>query len=111
MTGPAARLRRLEGLGRRRSDIESAVAQAVAAARTAGASWSAVGAALGVSAQAVQQRYGPTSNGKPGRAAAAKDQPLLKRQGSFKPTNTRARLQTQPRRASIRRAETRRHLS
>ena len=111
MTGPAARLRRLEGLGHGRLDMGASPAQTVAAARTAGASWSAVGAALGVSAQAVQQRYGPTSNAKPSRAAPAKDQPVWQRQGSLKVTNTRTRWQTQPRGANIRRAQTRRHLS
>jgi hypothetical protein len=62
VTGTSRQLRRLESLGRRRADMESAVAEAVAAARAAGGSWSAVGAALGVSAQAAQQRYGRRSH-------------------------------------------------
>jgi hypothetical protein len=54
----SSQLRRLEALLRRRSEIEAAVAQTVVMARVRGASWSAVGGALGVSAQAAQQRYG-----------------------------------------------------
>jgi hypothetical protein len=54
----SSRLRRLETLQRRRAEIETAIAQTVAMARARGASWSAVGSALGVSAQAAQQRYG-----------------------------------------------------
>jgi uncharacterized protein with PIN domain len=54
-------LRRLEALRRRRSDTEATIVAVVGTARAAGASWSAVGAALGVSAQAAQQRYGPRS--------------------------------------------------
>ena len=58
MSGRGARLRRLESLGRRRGEVELAIAEAVARARAAGATWRAVGAALEVSAQAAQQRYG-----------------------------------------------------
>ena len=54
----SSQLRRLEALRRRRGEIEMAVAQVVAVVRARGAAWSAVGAALGVSAQAAQQRYG-----------------------------------------------------
>jgi hypothetical protein len=67
VNGAARPLHRLDTLRKRRADIEIAVMQAVEAARAAGASWSAVGTALGVSAQAAQQRYGgrlrlPTSS-------------------------------------------------
>ena len=41
-----------------RREVESSVAVAVASARSAGRSWTEIGARLGVSAQAVQQRYG-----------------------------------------------------
>lgn len=58
MSSPRASLRRLEALGRRRAETEAAIATTVGAAREAGASWAAVGAALEVSAQAAQQRYG-----------------------------------------------------
>lgn len=56
-------LRRLEARGRRRTETEAAIAAVVGTARAAGAPWSAVGAALGVSAQAAQQRYGPRPDG------------------------------------------------
>jgi hypothetical protein len=68
---PGVVLRRLEAMKRRRVEIDSAMAGAVTAARAAGASWATVGAALGVSAQAVQQRYGS-----PGVGAAATTGPL-----------------------------------
>jgi hypothetical protein len=59
VTGRAALLRRLENLRCRRGQVEAAIDEAVRAAQAAGAAWSAVSAALGVSAQAAQQRYGP----------------------------------------------------
>jgi hypothetical protein len=58
VSGRTVLLRRLEGLGRRRGEVESAIDEAVRTARATGVTWSAVGAALGVSAQAAQQRYG-----------------------------------------------------
>ena len=54
----SSQLRRLEAPRRRRAEIETAVADTVVMARARGASWSAVGGALGVSTQAAQQRYG-----------------------------------------------------
>jgi hypothetical protein len=55
-----SQLRRVAALADQRAQLEAAVAEAVAAARMEGASWSALGTALGVSAQAAQQRYGPS---------------------------------------------------
>ena len=49
-------LLRRAAVGRARSERQ--VADAVAAARRAGVSWKRIGAELGISAQAVQQRYG-----------------------------------------------------
>jgi hypothetical protein len=40
---------------------ERQLAEAVAAARRAGLAWKRIGAELGISAQAAQQRYGPIS--------------------------------------------------
>ena len=49
-------LLRRAALGRARSERQ--VAEAVVAARRAGVSWKRIGAELGISAQAAQQRYG-----------------------------------------------------
>ena len=49
-------LLRRGALGRARSERQ--VAEAVVAARRAGVSWKRIGAELGISAQAAQQRYG-----------------------------------------------------
>ncbi len=49
-------LLRRAAVGRARSERQ--VAEAVAGARRAGVSWRRIGAELGISAQAVQQRYG-----------------------------------------------------
>lgn len=48
---------RLEGIAARRADLDHEQFGAVLDARLAGVSWAKIGAALGVSAQAVQQRY------------------------------------------------------
>jgi hypothetical protein len=87
-------LRRLEALGRRRTETEAAIAAVVGTARAAGAPWSAVGAALGVSAQAAQQRYGP----RPDRGAM--------HQGSLSGTRHQASVRT-PRSATTGGAQTR----
>lgn len=42
-----------------RAEGERALAAAVAAARESGITWTRIGQALGTSAQAAQQRYGP----------------------------------------------------
>lgn len=52
---------RLEGIAQRRTDLDSEQFGAVLEARLAGVSWARIGAALGVSAQAVQQRYSTIS--------------------------------------------------
>ncbi len=111
MSGPHASLRRLETLGRRRAETEVAIAAVVGTARQAGASWSAVGAALGVSPQAAQHRYGP----KPDRRArvrqaapARADPKRAKQQGALRHTADQARLMTPSRRATAaHRAQTR----
>jgi hypothetical protein len=104
----------LEVLCRRRAEIESTVTQIVTAARTVGVSWSAIGAALGVSAQAAQQRYGSNLNGKPTRQVKAersnagiKHQPL-KPQGALKQTPVRPRAVTPPRQSSTGRPDSKR---
>lgn len=51
----------LEKVAADRADLEHRQFAAVLDARLAGVSWAKIGAALGVSAQAVQQRYAPTS--------------------------------------------------
>lgn len=51
-------LERLEGIRRTLETAESAQRTAVAIARQEGASWAAIAAALGISKQAAQQRYG-----------------------------------------------------
>lgn len=48
----------LDRLRLARRDVEVQVLASVAAARAAGRSWTEIGARLGVSAQAVQKRYG-----------------------------------------------------
>lgn len=55
----AAPLREIAEAFRESVAAESALAQAVAAARTAGCSWAQVGAVLGISKQSAQGRYGP----------------------------------------------------
>lgn len=50
--------RRLLSAASRRADVESEVADAVAAAREAGYSWAMIGGAIGTTGQAAQQRYG-----------------------------------------------------
>jgi hypothetical protein len=76
-------LRRLEALGRRRAETEASIAAVVGMARATGAPWSAIGTALGVSAQAPQQRYGP----RPGGCGAGQ-------QGSLSSSGHQARLRT-----------------
>ncbi len=55
---PAAPYLALQDAAQRRVQAESDVAGAVADCRSAGWSWADIGRALGVSAQAAQQRYG-----------------------------------------------------
>jgi hypothetical protein len=57
--GVAEHLLRRAALSRARSERQ--IADAVAIARRAGISWKRIGAELGISAQAAQQRYGPVS--------------------------------------------------
>lgn len=45
-----------------RARSEQQLIEAVAKARSAGISWQKIGALVGTSAQAAQQRYGPSSN-------------------------------------------------
>lgn len=52
-------LGRLAQVAGRRSRVEDEVAQAVRGARSSGATWAQIGAALGVTAQGAHQRYGP----------------------------------------------------
>jgi hypothetical protein len=54
--GVAEHLLRRAALARARSERQ--IAEAVEAARRAGMSWKRIGSELGISAQAVQQRYG-----------------------------------------------------
>lgn len=54
----AEHLLRRAALARARSERQ--ISEAVEAARRAGISWKRIGGELGISAQAVQQRYGPT---------------------------------------------------
>lgn len=56
-----------------RANAENAVAQAVAAMRSAGFPWTVVGMTLGTSAEAARQRYGSTAA--PGDEPAATDSP------------------------------------
>lgn len=55
---PAAPLRALASAAQRRADAESDMAAQVRECRAAGWPWSDIGRALGVTAQAAQQRYG-----------------------------------------------------
>lgn len=55
----AEHLLRRAALARARSERQ--VSEAVEAARRAGVSWKRIGAELGITAQAAQQRYGPVS--------------------------------------------------
>lgn len=57
-TDPAVRLSEVREAVAHRAAVEREIARAVAAARGAGASWRAVGAALGVSHVAALKRYG-----------------------------------------------------
>ena len=54
----AEHLLRRAALARARSERQ--ISEAVEAARRAGISWKRIGSELGISAQAVQQRHGPT---------------------------------------------------
>lgn len=54
---PDDALHRLEDLADQRRDMEFEIEEAVADARSAGASWSQVGATLGLTRQGAQQRY------------------------------------------------------
>jgi hypothetical protein len=54
----ATALRSLRDAVTARADAERSITQAVTAARTAGHSWSAIGAMLGTSSEAARQRYG-----------------------------------------------------
>ena len=56
----AEQLLRRATLARARSERQ--ISDAVSAARRAGLSWKKIGAELGISAQAAQQRYGPVSS-------------------------------------------------
>lgn len=49
---------RLTALAEQRAAIDAAIAAEVAQRRAAGFSWAAIGAALGITKQAAQQRYG-----------------------------------------------------
>ncbi|MGL5858428.1 MAG: hypothetical protein ACRC35_08515 [Angustibacter sp.] len=55
----ARALRTIGQLVDRRDRLDEEIAAAVGAARQANRSWSQIGAALGVSKQAAQRRYGP----------------------------------------------------
>ena len=54
-------LRAIAELADQRAEIDDALAAAVRAARRANRTWSEIGAMLGVSKQAAQRKYGPTS--------------------------------------------------
>jgi hypothetical protein len=58
--GVAEHLLRRAALDRARSERQ--IRDAVAEARRAGLSWKRIGAELGISAQAAQQRYGPAQS-------------------------------------------------
>lgn len=64
-----ASLRLIADLVGRRLAVDDELAAAVRAARRDGRSWSAIGAMLGVSKQASQQKYGQSAH--PGRRPAA----------------------------------------
>lgn len=51
-------LRRLAALATRRDDVDAGIAALIATLRAAGASWTAIGTALGITRQGAQQRYG-----------------------------------------------------
>lgn len=51
-------MRRIAEALRARDEAERLLAEAVAAARVAGLSWAGIGACLGVTGEAVRQRYG-----------------------------------------------------
>jgi hypothetical protein len=53
-----ASLERLRDAVLARSDAERSIREAVAAARTDGQSWAAIGSMLGTSGEAARQRYG-----------------------------------------------------
>lgn len=55
----AEHLLRRAALARARSERQ--ISEAVGAARRAGISWKRIGAELGITAQAAQQRYGPVT--------------------------------------------------
>lgn len=55
---PVAPYRALQEAAQTRLQAETRIAEAVTACRDAGWSWADIGKVLGVSAQAVQQRYG-----------------------------------------------------
>lgn len=81
-------LRRLEALSRRRTETEAAIAALVGSARTAGAPWLAVGVALGVSAQAAQQRYGPPASGGASHQGVLEQHPASRRLSTPRPAKT-----------------------
>ena len=54
-------LRAIAELADRRAEIDEALEAAVCSARRAHRTWSEIGAMLGVSKQAAQRKYGPTS--------------------------------------------------
>jgi hypothetical protein len=57
-TDPAGRI--AEAV-RARNEAERMLAEAVAAARNAGLSWAGIGACVGITGEAVRQRYGGTN--------------------------------------------------
>lgn len=56
-----AALRAIAELAAQRNEVEHDLISAVRAARRNGRSWAEIGAMLGVSKQAAQQKYGPLS--------------------------------------------------
>lgn len=55
--GAAGALEAIEAAAQARRDLEDTIAQAVRDEHAAGTTWAAIGAALGVSAQAAHKRY------------------------------------------------------
>ena len=61
LSGYGDPLEEVAGLAAERRELETAISEAIYAARADGATWTALARALGVSPQAVQKRYGSST--------------------------------------------------